>query len=571
MKRETPFPTAQIDPDTGERYLPVPLRGAALLKTPVLNKGTAFSRSEREMFGLVGMLPDHVSPIEEQVDRIANQIHHKVSEMDKNIYLNGLMDRNETLFYRYLVENLEETVPLIYTPTVALSCRHWSRIYRRARGVYVTPRDRGRILEALRCRPKESNPVIVVTDNERILGIGDQGAGGMGIPIGKLALYAAAAGIHPTRCIPISLDVGTDNAELLADPLYVGYRKQRLRGEAYDDFIAEFVAAVQEAFPGALLQWEDFSNKTSFENLSRYRDSLPSFNDDIQGTAAMVVAGLMAATQHIGSKISDQRIVIVGAGSAGIGIREQIATAMVDEGSGRTEAEARIMVLDSRGLIVEGRPNLSPGKQPLALALEAVRDWQIEDHPIGLRDVVRNARASVLIGVSGVPGVFTEEMIRRMALHAERPIIMPLSNPTSHAEVTPASAIEWTDGRAIVATGSPFPSVRFNEKLHRIGQANNVFVFPGIGLGVLTVGASRISDKMFLAASKALSETVSHDLLESGQLYPSIFDVRATSAHVARAVAHQAVAEGLAPPMDDINQRIEAGMWFPDYLPYRPV
>jgi malate dehydrogenase (oxaloacetate-decarboxylating) len=571
MRGDVPYPRATTDPDTGERYLPVSLRGSALLKTPTLNKGTAFSRREREEFGLVGMLPDNVSPIEEQLDRVANQIKYKISDMDRNIYLNGLMDRNETLFYRFLIENLEEMVPLIYTPTVATSCRHWSRIFRRARGVYVTPRDRGRIAQVLECRPQASNPVIVVTDNERILGIGDQGAGGMGIPIGKLALYAAAAGIHPTRCIPISLDVGTNNPELLADPLYVGYRNQRMRGDEYDDFIAEFVDAVQAVFPGALLQWEDFSNKTSFENLSQYRDRLPSFNDDIQGTAAMVVAGLMAATSHIGSKISDQRIVIVGAGSAGVGIRDQIATAMVDEGASRIDAEARIMTLDSRGLIVEGRPNLPPGKARLALPLEAVKNWQIDDHPIGLRDVVRNARASVLIGVSGVPGVFTEEMIRRMALHAERPIIMPLSNPTSHAEVTPASAIEWTDGRAIVATGSPFPDVDHEDRLHRIGQANNVFVFPGIGLGALTVRASQVSDRMFLAASKALAGAVTVEQVESGQLYPSIADVRVTSVRVAKAVAHQAMAEGLAPPVDNIDDRIEEEMWFPEYLPYRAV
>ncbi len=571
MRGDIAHPRVATDPDTGERYLAIPLRGTALLKTPTLNKGTAFSRREREDFDLVGMLPDHISSIEEQLDRVANQIQYKVSDMDKNVYLNGLMDRNETLFYRFLIDNLEAMVPLIYTPTVATSCRHWSRIYRRARGVYVTPRDRGRMRDVLECRPQASNPVIVVTDNERILGIGDQGAGGMGIPIGKLALYAAAAGIHPARCIPISLDVGTNNPELLADPLYVGYRHRRLRGEEYDDFIAEFVAAVQQVFPGALLQWEDFSNKTSFENLSRYQDSLLSFNDDIQGTAAMVVAGLMAATRHIGSKIADQRIVIVGAGSAGVGIRDQIATAMVDEGASRADAEARIMTLDSRGLIVEGRPDLPPGKALLALSLEAVKNWQIEDHPIGLLDVVRNARASVLIGVSGVPGIFTEEMIRRMALHAERPIIMPLSNPTSHAEVTPGSAIEWTDGRAIVATGSPFPAVSHDDRVHRIGQANNVFIFPGMGLGALSAGAQRVSDKMFLAASKALAAAVTPEQVESGQLYPSIAEVRTTSAHVAKAVANQALAEGLAPPIDNIDQRIEEDMWFPEYLPYRAV
>ena len=560
-----------VDPETGERYLPVKARGADLLKTTLLNKGTAFTREEREAFGLIGMLPDRVSPIEEQLDRVKNQIHFKATAMDKNVYLNGLMDRNETLFYRLLLENLDTMVPLIYTPTVATACRHWSKIYRRSRGIYITPRDRGNMADVLRCRPKASRPVIVVTDNERILGIGDQGAGGMGIPIGKLALYAAGAGIHPTRCIPVSLDVGTNNQELLADPLYVGYRKPRMRGTEYREFVAEFVGAVQEVYPDALLQWEDFSNKTSFENLSTYRDTLPSFNDDIQGTAAMVVAGLMAATRHVGSKISDQRIVIVGAGSAGIGIRDQIATAMVDEGSARREAEARIMTLDSAGLIVEGRPNLPPGKQKLALPVEAVKDWQIDDHPIGLRDVVRNARASVLIGVSGVPGMFNEEIIRRMALHAEHPIIMPLSNPTSHAEVTPAHAIEWTQGKAIVATGSPFPDVEFGGRIHKIGQANNVFVFPGIGLGVLAVAARQVSDRMFLAASKALAATVGSDLVAAGQLYPSISDVRSTSLAVARAVANQAIADGVADPVPDIDERIEEEMWFPEYLPYRPA
>jgi len=571
MHRDTPYSKVMIDPASGERYLAVAARGAELLKNAILNKGTAFTREERETFGLVGMLPDRVSPIEEQIDRVANQIFYKATDMDKNIYLNGLMDRNETLFYRVLVENLEAMVPLIYTPTVATACRHWSKIFRRARGIYVTPRDRGRMANVLKCRPKAERPVIVVTDNERILGIGDQGAGGMGIPIGKLALYAAGAGIHPTRCIPISLDVGTNNPELLADPVYIGYRKPRLAGDEYLDFIAEFVAAVQEVYPGALLQWEDFSNRTSFDNLSTFRHELLSFNDDIQGTAAMVVAGLKVATRHVGSKISDQRIVIVGAGSAGIGIRDQLTTAMVDEGSAPAEAEARIMVLDSRGLIVEGRPNLPPGKKKLALAHEAVSGWDVTGDAIGLGDVIRNARASVLIGVSGMPGMFTEAMIRQMANHVDRPIIMPLSNPTSHAEVTPSSAIEWTDGRAIVATGSPFPDVTYRGRVHKIGQANNVFVFPGMGLGVLTVGAREVTDRLFLAASKALADRVAPQLVTTGQLYPSIRDVRDTSLAVARAVAKQAIADGLAEPMSDIDERVEEEMWFPEYLPYRPV
>jgi malate dehydrogenase (oxaloacetate-decarboxylating) len=571
MSSHDPIPVPETDPETGERYLPVVLRGPDLLKTPLLNKGTAFTREEREAFGLIGMLPDHVSTIEDQLERVGDQIEHKATEMDKNIYLNGLLDRNETLFHRLLVENLSTLVPIVYTPTVAYACRHWSRIFRRARGVYVTPRDKGRVLAALQCRPRRERPVIVVTDNERILGIGDQGVGGMGIPIGKLALYAAAAGIHPSRCIPISLDVGTDNSELLADPLYAGYRQPRLRGAPYDDLVAEFVAAVETAFPGALLQWEDFSNKTSFANLSRYRDVLPSFNDDIQGTAAMVVAGLMAATRHLSTRISDQTIVIVGAGSAGIGIRDQIATAMVAEGTDRRAAEQRILTLDSRGLIDAGRPELSPAKRPLAVSAAVVRDWQVDGHPIGLLDVVRNAKATVLIGVSGMPGVFTEEVVRTMAGHVDRPVIMPLSNPTSHAEVTPSNAIAWTDGRAIVATGSPFPDVHHGTSTYRVGQANNVFVFPGIGLGTLAVSAHRVSNRMFLAASRALAARITPDLITAGQIYPPIDTVRATSRAVAVAVATEAIAEGVAEPVDDLEARIDADMWFPEYLPYRPA
>ncbi|MFQ5555577.1 MAG: oxaloacetate-decarboxylating malate dehydrogenase, partial [Acidimicrobiia bacterium] len=418
----------RIDPETGEQYVAVKTRGTDLLMNPLLNKGIGFSREERRAFNLTGLLPDHIASLDEQASRVHDQFIRKPTELDRNVYLNGLMDRNETLFYRFILDHLEETVPIIYTPTVAYVCRHWSRIFRRARGVYVTPRDRGHIAQMLAVRQTADRPVIVVTDNERILGIGDQGAGGMGIPIGKLALYTAGAGIDPARTLPISLDVGTNNPELLDDALYVGYREHRLRGEEYDSFIAEFVDAVREVFPKALLQWEDFANRTSFHNLEAYRDVLPSFNDDIQGTAAMVVAGLLAATAHSGARMREQRVVIVGAGSAGIGIREQIAMAMIDDGASASEAHDQILVLDSRGLVVEGRPDLTPGKARLAVRTSVIHDWQIDDHPIGLNDVVRNAKATVLIGVSGVPGIFSQEIVSRMARFADRPIIMPLSN-----------------------------------------------------------------------------------------------------------------------------------------------
>ncbi len=562
---------ARTDPETGEPYLAVSMRGPDLLKSPLLNKGTAFSRRERDLLGLNGLLPDHVATIDEQLLQVHEQYRLKTTAVDRNVYLNGLQDRNETLFFRFLVDDLDETVPVVYTPTVASVCRHWSRIYRRARGIYVTPRDRGRMVQVLSARRFAEKPVIVVTDNERILGIGDQGAGGMGIPIGKLALYTAGAGIHPARTIPISLDVGTENPELLADPIYVGYRDHRLRGEEYEAFIEEFIDAVKQVFPIALLQWEDFSNRTSFGNLDTYRKDVLSFNDDIQGTAAMAVAGLLAASRRDGIALRNQRVVIVGAGSAGQGIRDQVAMAMVDDGASLTDARDQILVLDSRGLIVEGRPGLPAGKERLAVSGSVVADWQIQDHPIGLADVARNSKATVLIGVSGVPGVFTEEVVTQMAMHTPSPVIMPMSNPTSLAEATPASVIRWTNGRAIVATGSPFPPVTHEGVTHRVGQANNMFIFPGIGLGALAVGATQVTDRMFLAAAAALADQVSDELLAVGQIYPDISRVREVSRAVAVAVADQAVAEGVADPIDDTPGVIAASMWSPDYLPYRPA
>jgi malic enzyme len=562
---------ALVDHETGGSYLPVSKRGDAILHDPFLNKGEAFTRDERRAFGLRGLLPDHVASIEEQLRRVRVQFDLKNTELGKNIYLNGLMDRNETLFYRFIMENLEETVPVIYTPTVASACSHWSRIYRTAHGIYITPRDRGRVAEVLLARPVEQPPVIVVTDNERILGIGDQGAGGMGIPIGKLALYTAAAGIHPARCIPVSIDVGTNNAELLEDPLYIGYRESRLRGDEYSDLIDEFVQAVKEVFPGALLQWEDFANLNSFHNLDTYRKALPSFNDDIQGTAAMVVGGLIAATRRIGGKLTEHRVVIAGSGSAGFGIREQIAHAMEADGLDLDEARNQILVLDSRGLVVDDRPYLTDVKRRLAVSRDAVGDWEDVDDPPSLLDVVGNFQPTVLIGVSGIAGLFTEAVVREVGSHTERPIVMPLSNPTSHAEATPANVLRWTEGRAIVATGSPFSPVEYDGVVHRIGQANNVFVFPGMGLGVITVRAREVTNRMFLAAAHALAAFTTPELLEAGQIFPDISDVRAVSRSVAIAVASEAIAEDLAEPVDDLEAAIDAEMWEPAYIPFKPA
>jgi malate dehydrogenase (oxaloacetate-decarboxylating) len=559
------------DTATGQMYLPIAKRGDALLNDEFLNKGDAFSHDERAMFGLCGMLPDHVATIDEQLLRVRVQFDSKIRDIDKNVYLNALMDRNETLFYRFVEDNLQEVVPIIYTPVVAKTCSHWSRIYRMAHGLYITPRDRGRIAELLLARPVEQPPVIVVTDNERILGIGDQGAGGMGIPIGKLALYTAAAGIHPSRCIPISIDVGTNNSELLEDPLYVGYREPRLRGQEYDDLIDEFVDAVRSVFPGALLQWEDFANRTSFDNLARHRKRITSFNDDIQGTAAMVVGGLIAATRSVGTPFSEHTVVIVGAGSAGHGIREQIALVMAADGMDIEDAKRKIYVLDSRGLVTSDRAILSGIKRDLATPVELVADWEDEENPYSLINVVTNVQPSVLIGVSGTPGLFTEEVIRAMAKNCDRPIVLPLSNPTSHTEVTPSNAIRWTDGRAIVATGSPFAPVEFDGEVHRVGQANNVFIFPGMGLGVITVKAREVTDGMFLAAARALADKTDPELVLLGQIFPNIDDVRDVSRSVAMAVARAAIDEGVADRMDDLEEAIDSEMWTAEYLPYRQV
>ncbi len=558
-----------IDHETGERYLPVRKRGEVLLHDAFLNKGAAFTRDERRAFGLRGLLPDHIPTIDEQLVRVRTQIDAKVTDLDKNIYLNSLMDRNEVLFYRFIMDNLEETVPIIYTPTVASTCKYGSRLYRSAHGLYITPRDRGRIVDLLLSTAVEEPPVIVVTDTERILGIGDQGAGGLGIPIGKLALYTAAAGISPARCMPISIDVGTNNAELLEDPLYLGYRETRLRGEAYDELISEFVHAVKEVFPDALLQWEDFANITSFHNLEMYRRFLPSFNDDIQGTAAMVVSGLIAATRKIGGNFADHRVVIAGAGSAGYGIREQITHAMMDAGLDLDAARGRHHVLDSRGLLVDDRRNMTEVKRRLATPVGEIAEWETEAGLPSLTEVIRYVKPSVLIGVSGTAGLFDEEVVREMAAHTEVPIILPLSNPTANTEVTPKSALNWTDGRAIIATGSPFAPVEYEGVMHRIGQANNVFIFPGMGLGVLTVKAKEVTDGMFLAAAYALADQTGDDLIAQGQLYPNIDDVREVSRAVAIAVGREAIEEGVAEAVDDLEEAIDAEMWVPEYLSYR--
>jgi malate dehydrogenase (oxaloacetate-decarboxylating) len=560
-----------IDAVTGELYLPVAERGRQILDEPLLNKGTAFNEAERDALGIRGLLPSHVSVLEEQVERALDQISQKDADLQKHIYLAGLQDRNETLFYRLIMDNLTTTVPLIYTPTVADACRHWSRIFRRGRGIYVTPADRGSIDIVLRNAAMRETAVIVVTDNERILGIGDQGAGGMGIPIGKLALYTAGAGIHPSLCLPVSLDVGTNNEELLADPLYLGVRQPRLRGEEYWTLVDEFVEAVQRVFPSAILQWEDFANLTSFRHLDRYQEVLPSFNDDIQGTAAMVVGGLFAAMRLDNERMSDQRVVIAGAGSAGIGIARQIRAAMEREGLERGEAHRRILLTDSRGLIIAGREGLDDRKAQFAAPPSVVAGWETKGDTLGLEETVLGHKPSILIGVTGQPGTFTQPMISAMAAAHRRPIVMPLSNPTTFSEARPVDILEWSGGRALIGTGSPFDDVLQDGQRHIIGQANNVFVFPGIGLGAVVSQARRITVGMFLAAASTLADAVDDSRLDQGGLFPPITAVREVSMRVALAVIEAAVADGVAEPLLDPVAALNRASWDPFYLPYRPA
>jgi malate dehydrogenase (oxaloacetate-decarboxylating) len=560
-----------VDATTGELCLPVEERGRSLLAEPLLNKGTAFTPEERDALGLRGLLPAHTSTIDEQLARVRTQWDAKASPMERHIYLESLHDRNETLYHRFILENLQDAVPVVYTPTVAEACRHWSRLHRHARGIYVTPGDRGQIARLLRCRGIRDAAVVVVTDNERILGIGDQGCGGMGIPIGKLALYSVAAGIHPALCLPVSLDVGTNNEDLLKDPLYLGWREPRLRGDAYWSLVDEFVLAVKEVFPQALLQWEDFANITSFRLMDSYRDVITSFNDDIEGTAAMVVGGLLAGLRRLGGSLKDRVIAIFGGGSAGTGIYRQLAGEMQAEGLSAEEAASRIFVVDMPGLLVEGDKGLDPRMASLATKRDVVQPWHVRGDRITLEQVIEHARPTVLIGVCGKAGQFTEPMIRAMAAYTASPIVMPMSNPTANAEAVPSDIIAWTGGRALVATGSPFGDVVHDGRRHRVGQANNVFIFPGVGLGVIASGARKVTSAMFGAAAHALAATVDDEMLSQGSLYPPITEVREASRRVAHAVARQAVADGVADPMVDVEARISQAMWYPAYLPYRPA
>jgi malic enzyme len=566
-----PLPSP-FDAIAAGRPAQVALRSSALLGARLLTKDLAFPADERTAFGLTGLLPDRVVTIEEQVELELEHLRRKDDPLERYIGLAALQDRNATLFYRLLAEHAEEFLPIVYTPTVGRACQEFSHILRRTRGLWITPADVDRVPEVLRHSPYDDIRLIVVTDNERILGLGDQGAGGMAIPVGKLALYTAAAGIHPAVTLPVSLDVGTNNPLLLADPLYLGYRAPRLRGAGYDELVEAFVAGVAETWPGCVIQWEDFKQHNALRLLDRYRDRIPSFNDDIQGTAAVVLGGLLAATRFLREPLRDQRIVIAGAGAAGLGIARLIRLAMEADGATAGEAAGAIAVTDSRGLVHDGRPDLESDKREVAWQVGRVGELGLSGDAIPLRDVVTRFRPTVLLGATGRPGTFDQPLVEAMTERTAsgRPIVMPLSNPTAACEATPADILRWSDGRAIVATGSPFPPVEIEGRRIEIGQANNVFVFPGLGLAAIAAETPTMPDELFLVAGRALAGCVSDARLSAGAAYPPVSELRSVTRVIAATVAARAVEIGLSPLRDPTaaEEAVDAAMWWPAYVPY---
>jgi malate dehydrogenase (oxaloacetate-decarboxylating) len=545
------------------------LTGQLLLANPLLNKGSAFSQDERREFGLLGLLPLHSSTLEEQLARTYENYQRKETDLERYVFLTALQDRNETLFYRLLLEHITEMTPIIYTPTVGEGSRQYSHVFRRPRGLYISFPNRDEIPRLLDNAPSQRVEVIVVTDGERILGLGDLGVGGMGIPIGKLSLYSLCAGIHPAATLPIMLDVGTDNPELLDDPLYLGWRHPRVRGQEYDDFIEAFVAAVRQKFPRVLLQWEDFSKHNAARLLDRYRHRLCTFNDDIQGTGAVTVAGLLAAMKLLHSKLCEQRIVILGAGSSAIGISDQIVAAMIQEGYSEHDAKEKLWLVDSKGLVHTGRTDLEDSKRRYAQPIE--RMGSIDAARLSFFDVVRNVQPTILIGTSGQRGAFSEDIVREMAKHVERPVIFPLSNPTSKSEATPSDLLQWTEGRALIATGSPFQPTSYAGRSIKTGQCNNVFIFPGVGLGVIASGAVRVTDAMFSAAARVLSNFSPALTDAAAPLYPPLESVREISREVAIAVGVEAQRAGLAETtsLAELERNVRDKMWSPDYVRLR--
>jgi malate dehydrogenase (oxaloacetate-decarboxylating) len=556
------------DDQTGEQIQEVPLQGRLLLDCSLLNKGSAFTEQERRDFGLLGLLPAHVSTLAEQVERRYQEYLQKATDLERFLYLRALQDRNETLFYRLLQEHITEMLPIIYTPEVGDVCQRYSHIYHQPRGLFISYPQREEMDAILENRPYRQVDVIVVTDGERILGLGDQGVGGLGIPVGKLALYTLCGGIHPARTLPIVLDVGTDNPERLQDPHYLGWRRQRVRGAEYDAFIEAFVQAVTRHLPGVLLQWEDFAQGNARRLLDRYRDCLCTFNDDIQGTAAVTLGALIGAVQATGSRLNEQRLVLLGAGSAGTGIADLIVAALVQEGVPEAEARSQLWLLNSRGLLHGDMKNLEPQQQRYCRSPEQLDSWRRDGAGrIPLLEVVEQVRPTVLIGVAGQPGAFTEEVVRAMVAHVERPILFILSNPTSRSEAVPVDLVAWTEGRGLIATGSPFPPVTFRGRTLPIGQCNNSYIFPGLGLGVIAAGASRVTEEMFLAAARALGDCVPSPPRADAPFLPPLEEIRTVSRHIALSVAVQAQRQGLSrqTSLRELEQRLEANRWEPCY------
>ncbi len=542
-----------------------------LLETPLLNKGSAFTKEERVSFNLTGLLPDITETIEEQTARALEQLRSFTTNIDKHIYLRNIQDTNETLYFRLVTENLNEIMPLIYTPTVGEACQQFSRIYRRHRGLFISYNDRNNIDDMLQNATKRNIKVIVVTDGERILGLGDLGIGGMGIPIGKLALYSACGGISPAYTLPITLDVGTNNQNLIDDPMYMGVKHPRVTGQEYDDFIDMFMLALQKRWPDALVQFEDFAGHHANRLLDRYRDRTCSFNDDIQGTAAVTVGTLLAACKEKGEPLKDQIVTFCGAGSAGCGIAEQIVAQMVSEGLSDQQARKRIFMINSRGLVIGSMSGLKDFQLRLCQSDERLNEWGIGGETANLAETVAHSKSTVIVGVSTVAGLFTQEIIEQMQTNTPRPIVLPLSNPTSKVEALPEDMIKWTKGKAIVATGSPFAPVQYKGKSYPISQCNNSYIFPGIGLGVVASRASRVTDNMLMASSYALAEYAAMHNSESDELLPDLNDIRIVSKYIAKMVYKQAIEDGVALEVDDeyIENAIECNFWDPAYRPYK--
>ncbi len=549
------------------------LTGYHLLNYPRLNKGTAFTEHERDVFALHGLLPPHIGDLEDQMDRRKLALANQPSSFAQYAFMRDLQDSNETLFYALIAHNIEQTLPIVYTPAVGEGCQRFSEIWRKPRGVFLSYPNKHRIAEILAHPRYDQVKCIVVSDGERILGLGDQGAGGMGIPIGKMALYTALGGIPPECCLPVLLDVGTDNEDRLNNPVYIGWRNKRIRGPEYDAFIDTFVSAVKNRWSHVLLQWEDFAGSNAARLLERYRNQLCTFNDDIQGTAAVATGTLLAAVNVTGIPVKDQRIAVVGFGSAGLGIANLLVSVMQDEGLTETEAYGRFYAVDIHGLLVEGLSGIHPEQQPYVRKRSDVSGWQLSGQgDITLLDVVRNAKPTVLIGVSGQGGAFTQEVVRQMAQNADRPIIFPLSNPTSRSEATPQHLLDWTDGKALVGTGSPFEPVEFNGRKIEIDQTNNSYVFPGLALGIISSCARHVSDAMIKAAATALAGLSPTRKNKEGKLLPPLTDIRSVSVTIARAAGQQAIQDRLATVDEStLEKELAANRWEPVYQPYELV